>query len=54
MEILTDWRTFGGRFGLRKILQMVLLGASISATAWAQSPWENAVNVLQAAFPVPL
>ena len=39
---------------MRKILQTVLLSASLSATAWAQSPWENAVNVLQAAFVGPI
>jgi type IV secretory pathway VirB2 component (pilin) len=54
MEILTDWRTFGSRFGVRKVLQTILLSAFLSAPARAQSPWENAVTVLQAAFTGPI
>ena len=50
MDTMTGWRTRARRVKGRALLQTAALGMLLSATALADSPWENAVNVLQAAF----
>src|SRR5690348_8517572 len=50
MKRMTDWGARATRVQGRMIVQTAALGMLLSGTARADSPWENAVNVLQAAF----
>lgn len=46
------WKSTFGRLRPRPLLLLSLIGLLLAAPAFAQgnSPWENAVNVLQTAF----
>jgi type IV secretory pathway VirB2 component (pilin) len=54
MKRIRDLCAGSPRRGARTILLTIGLGAFLSLPARAQSPWENAVNVLQAAFTGPI
>ncbi len=46
------WTRSSKRFSVVRVVSMSLVGLALAAPAFAQanSPWENAVNVLQLAF----
>ena len=50
INAMRRWGALGRRFNAGTLLQTVWLGCLLSVPAWADSPWENAVNVLEAAF----